>query len=367
VARRLARRLHRVRVGRISRNRRLQSAFPLSVDVALDLPRTRQLSVGMRAYAEELAARLPAVAPDLTFLTLARTSALDRGEQFSLPARLRRARPRLVHFLSVYAPLAAPRPYVITVHDLIHLRFPAYFKRTVGPYYRTIVRAVCARAARVITDDERTVSDLERYLGVSARNVRIVPLGVDDTFLEPVATPQNARPYFVYAGNRRPHKNLAALFAAWEAVPAEHAVDLVLTGTDQDEGAARAALPRRAQGTFRYAGDVSTAELARLYRGATALVYPSLCEGFGLPMLEAAAVGTPVIASSQAVPGVLRAVVDVFEPHDVAALARLMTRALLTPSAPAAAQATARELTWDLCARRTADVYREVLAGAFAS
>jgi glycosyltransferase involved in cell wall biosynthesis len=155
------------------------------------------------------------------------------------------------------------------------------------------------------------------------------------------------------------------LFAAWEALPPEHSVDLVLTGTD--DGTARAALPHRSHGTLRYAGDVSTAELARLYAGATALVYPSLCEGFGLPMLEAAAVGTPVIASSQAVPAVLRAVVEVFEPHDVAALTRLMTGALVAPSAFGAARATARELTWDLCARRTADVYREVLAGAVAS
>ena len=254
----------------------------------------------MRAYAEQLAVRLPRVAPDLRFLTLARTSALDAAEQFALPLRLRRAKPRLVHFLSVYAPLVAPRPYVITIHDLIHLRFPAHFKRTVGPYYRTIVRAVCARAARVITADERTIEDLERFLGVSARKIRVVPLGVDEAFLEDVAPEPTPRPYFIYAGNRRPHKNLATLFRAWAALPAALDVDLVLTGTD--EGAGSEATPHRNGGELRFAGDVSTAELARLYRGAVALVYPSLCEGFGLPMLEAAAVGTRVIASSQAVP-----------------------------------------------------------------
>ena len=87
------------------------------VDVALDLPRTRQLSVGMKAYAEELAARLPRVAPDLRFATLERHSALSVEEQIALPLALRRAKAGLVHYLSVYAPVAGPRPYVITIHD----------------------------------------------------------------------------------------------------------------------------------------------------------------------------------------------------------------------------------------------------------
>jgi hypothetical protein len=112
----------------------------------------------MQAYVDELALRLPRVAPDLTFATFPRTRSLTLDEQFGLPRRLRRANPRLVHFLSVYAPLFGPRPYAITVHDLIHLRFPQFFKATVGPYYASVVRFVCARAARVLTDDERTVA-----------------------------------------------------------------------------------------------------------------------------------------------------------------------------------------------------------------
>lgn len=334
----------------------------MRADVALDLPRMRHMSVGMRAYAEEMARRLPLVAPDLVFATFVRTSALDRREQFDLPARLRRERPRLVHHLSVYAPLLGPRPYVITIHDLIHLRFPAYFKRFVGPYYRTVVRTVCARAARVITDDERTVLDLERYLGVPARKVRVVPLGVDDTFFERGVPAAAHRPYFIYAGNRRPHKNLAALFAAWEALPPDLDVDLALTGTSGELGAAR---PYRKRGTLRFLGDVSVSELAAFYRGAAALVYPSLCEGFGLPMLEAAAVGTPVIASSEAVPTPLRDVVDVFAPHDVVGLGRMMADVLVTRPGGRARE-TARTLTWRRCAERTAEVYREVLAEAVA-
>ncbi len=335
-------------------------------DVVLDLPRTRQLSVGMRAYAEEIAQRLPRVAPDLTFEVVTRASALDRREQFDLAFRLRRLRPRLVHHLSVYAPLAGPRPYIVTIHDLIHLRFPAYFKRSVGPYYRTVVRWVTAGAARIITDDERTVGDLQRFLGVPPRKVRVVPLGTDDAYhgdIEPASAP---KPYFIYAGNRREHKNLAALMLAWEKLDPAVAVDLALTGNDDGSLQAgdhpRWERARREQGVLRFLGDLSAPELARWYAGAVALVYPSLCEGFGLPMLEAAAVGTPVIASIDAVPGVLRPYVETFAPHDVDALARAMERALQHRIEAAGARRLARALTWDRCADRTAEVYRELLA-----
>lgn len=327
----------------------------------------------MRAYAEELARRLPRIAPDLAFEAIVRTTALDRHEQLNLAWGLRRLHPRLVHHLSVYAPLAGPRPYVITIHDLIHLRFPTYFKRTVGPYYRTVVRWVAAGAARVITDDERTVADLERFLGVPPRKVCVIPLGVDEAYLgelqhadmqqpaPPELTPMD--PYFLYAGNRREHKNLDALFRAWTALDPTLTVDLALTGEDDGEfgGASR---PRRERGKLRFLGNLHAPELARHYGAAVALVYPSLCEGFGLPMLEAAAVGTPVIASDTAVPGVLRRHVATFAPNDVSALTRLLARALPRQAAAQRdeAQSVAHSLTWDRCAQRTAEVYREVLA-----
>jgi len=327
----------------------------------LDLPRTRHLSVGMRAYAEEIAQRLPRVAPDLTFEVVTRASVLDRREQLDLALSLRRLRPRLVHHLSVYAPLAGPRPYIVTIHDLIHLRFPAYFKPSVGPYYRTVVRWVTAGAARIITDDERTVGDLERFLGVAPRKVRIVPLGTDDAYhgdIEPASAPA---PYFIYAGNRREHKNLIALMLAWEKLDPGVAVDLALTG--DDDGSLRAGeRPRRERGVLRFLGELSAPDLARRYAGAVALVYPSLCEGFGLPMLEAAAVGTPVIASIDAAPAVLRPYIQTFPPHDVGALTRAMEQALAHRIDAAEARGVARALTWDVCAQRTAEVYRELLA-----
>jgi glycosyltransferase involved in cell wall biosynthesis len=327
-------------------------------DVAFDLPRMKHMSVGMLSYAEELVARLPRLAPDLRFETLVRSSAVDATEQIRLPLALARLRPRMTHFLSVYAPALAPGPFVITVHDLIHLRYPQYFKRVVGPYYATVVRAVCARAKRVITDDERTIDDLERFLGVPPRKVAVVPLGVDDRFALPGPAEPAERPYFLFVGNHREHKDLATLLAAWQRLDPAFDVDLLVTGPDDVPAAEK---PQRERGALRFLGNVENDRLAALYRGTTALVHPALSEGFGLPMLEAASAGAAVIACSDAVPSVLRPYVETFAPRDVVALAAAMTRALVSPEPRDAARRFAITLTWDRCAQRTADIYREVL------
>jgi glycosyltransferase involved in cell wall biosynthesis len=331
-------------------------------DVLLDARTTGRMSVGMTAYAVELAARLPRVAPWLRFEIFRHGGNFGIDEQIRLPLAVLRARPRIVHFLSLYTPLALPPRYALTIHDLIHLRFPQYFKRSVGPYYRVVVRRACARAARVIVDDPRTAADLERLLGVDPRRVRVVPLGIDDAFLHDVTPEPAPRPYFLYAGNHREHKDLPTLVAAWQALGAEREVDLYLTGDDDVPGLERGGRPG---GVLRFVGAVEAGRLARLYRGAAAYVHPALCEGFGLPMLEAAAVGTRVIACNEAVPAVLAATVDTFPPRDSARLAALLNDALDRPLGPeqrGRLAKVARAYTWDRCAGATAEVYREMLA-----
>ncbi len=334
---------------------------PARADVLLDARVTKRMSAGMSAYARELARRLPQIATDLSFDTVDRGGNFGIDEQVRLPLYVLRTRPRMVHHLSVYAPFWTPRPFAITIHDLIHLRFPEQFKRSVGPYYATVVRAVCARAERVITDDPRTVGDLERFLGVDPRKTRVIPLGVDDVYLavhEPEPAP---RPYFLYAGNHRAHKDLTTLVAAWQALPSDRSVDLAVTGHD-DAAELRA---RRAEGEVRFLGDVTVERLARLYRGAAAYVHPARLEGFGLPMLEAAAVGTRVIASAESAPAVLAAATETFAAGDARGLSALLLRALDDPfdaARIASQRAAARPYSWDRVAASTAEVYREVLA-----
>jgi glycosyltransferase involved in cell wall biosynthesis len=337
------------------------------IDVALDARLTSHMSAGMSLYVRKLDELLPRVAPDLHVARIGRGDNFDLAEQLELPLTIALRRPRLVHIPGPFVPLIVPAPFILTIHDLIDLHFPEFGKRKVGPYYRYGVGPVARRARAVITDDESTAADLERLLGVDPARLRIIPLGVDvppPADRAAGATQHPARPYFLYVGNHRGHKNLLTLARAWAALPVECEVDLLLTGRD-DIGAAFAAYTRD-RGRIVFTGDVSERELGGLYRGACAYVHPALREGFGLPMLEAMRCATPVIAASTALPRVLAPHAFVFAPNDCAELGALLRRALVDEpahfaAAGAAAQRATRELTWERTARATAAVYREFL------
>ncbi len=334
-----------------------------AVRIGLDARLTRQLSVGMKTYVSELVGRLPRVAPQYEYVTFRKGGNFGLTEQIMLPLAMARARLNLAHFLSLYVPVLMPKRSIVTVHDLIHLRFPQYFKAKVRPYYQTVVRSACARARRIITDDERTVDDLVELLGVDRAKVRVVPLGVDQRFFAPVAAYAAARPYVLYVGNHRRHKDLATLFEAWSNLTRAYPIDLYLTGPD-DFGTG---LARRnaAGGEIVVLGDVSVDALHAYYAAAVALVQPALREGFGLPMLEAMAAGCPVVACEDAVPRVLMPHALGFPARNPASLSERLGQVLddqgLRARLIEGGREIARTLTWDRCAAATAEVYREVL------
>ena len=333
------------------------------LDVAFDARLTTHMSAGMSLYVRKLVELLPRVAPDLRFAFIGGGDNFDLAEQLGLPLTIARRRPRLVHVPTPFVPLLLTTPFVLTIHDLIDLHYPQFCKSKVGPYYRYGVGPVARRAKAVITDDESTAADLQRLLGVDPARVRIVPLGVDSP-PAPEPARAGAPPYFLYVGNHRGHKDLGTLVRAWAALPETLDVDLLLTGRD-DVGTAFAGLGR-ARGKLVFTGDVGAAELAALYRGARAYVHPALREGFGLPLLEAMRVGTPVLAAQTALPRVLAAHAVAFAPGDAGGLSELMRRALDEPGRFAqigrAAEVATRHLTWARTARATAAVYRELLA-----
>ncbi len=334
------------------------------IDVALEVRTTSHMSAGMRTYAQQIAEALPRVAPDLQFARFGGGDNFDSAEQFAMPAWIARRRPRLVHYTTPFLPIVQPRPYIATIHDLIELRFPAYSKPKAQFYYRRICGPLVRRATRVVAPDRRVVDDLVAEFGIDRARARIVPLGYDPRWFAGLRAAEPLRPYVLYVGNHRRHKDLATLLAAWAQMPAGAAIDLKLTGpSDIPELAARHA---RTDAQLSFVGDLSEDELAAAYAGARAYVHPALIEGYGLPMLEAAAAGTAVIATATSVPAALATAAWTFAPGDVRALTGLLTRAAREPAAMERLgrdlQAVARPFTWDRCAGEIAAIYREILA-----
>lgn len=332
------------------------------IDVAIDARVTRRMSVGVRAYVHELLARLPAIAPDLRVAQLGRGENFGPAEQIGLPLAIARSGAKLVHFPTTFAPLLRSRPYVLTVHDLIHMRYPALFGRATAWHYRLVGIPLARGATRLVMGDERTAADCQRYLAVAPERCRVVPLGYDSALLEPAQPLPVERPFLFYAGNHKPHKNLATLFAAWAAIAPQRSIDLRITGTGDPAIAQRFT---RVHGRMIFTGQLPADELRRHYRAALAYVHPAFVEGFGIPMLEAAVVGTPVIASDGAIPSMVRPYALTFSATDVRGLTAVLDDLVRDP-APFIARAAEgalplRAYTWDRFAAGTAAVYREVI------
>ena len=331
------------------------------IDVALDARITPRMSAGMRAYVGALVDGLPRVARDVALHVLDRGGNFGFDEQVRLPVAIREIAPDVTHFPTVFVPFDRRPPYVAMVHDLIHLEYPQFFGLATAAHYALVATPMFRRAALLVMSDERTVEACERHLGIPAERCRVVPLGYDPALLEPVAPLAVARPFVFYAGNHRPHKNLGVLFEAWSGLLPAVELDLVCTGPDEPATRERYA---RVGGELRFVGKLLPAELARYYRAATAYVHPALAEGFGLPMLEATVLGTPVLASATCVPGTLAPYVTTFAPPDVLALRALLVDVVARNAAyrrrAAEGSAASRAYTWDRFAAATAAVYREV-------
>jgi glycosyltransferase involved in cell wall biosynthesis len=332
------------------------------IDVAVDARVTRRMSLGVRAYVRELLERLPHAAPDLRIASVGHGENFGLREQFGLPREIARSGAKMAHFPTTYAPLLRRRPYALTVHDLIHLRFPQLFGPATALHYRLVGGPLARGAARLLVGDERTVADCQRFLGVDPERCRVVPLGYDPAVLETGPPLVVDTPYFFYAGNHKPHKNLATLYAAWAALPSGVAIDLRITGRPDPQVARHFA---RTNGRVIFTGYLDSARLREHYRAALAYVHPALVEGFGIPMLEAAVVGTPVVASTGAISTVVAPFASTFAAADIDALAALLGDLVRDPAPyrarAAEGSATLRAYTWDRFAAGTAAVYREVI------
>jgi glycosyltransferase involved in cell wall biosynthesis len=332
------------------------------IDVAIDARVTRRMSHGVRAYLDELLARLPRAAPDLTIARVGRGENFGLAEQIGLPRAIARSGAKIVHFPTTLVPVLRPRPYALTIHDLIHLRYPALFGRPTALHYRLVGVPLARGATRLLMGDARTVRDCEMFLGIGPERCRVVPLGYDPALLDDASPLPVERPFLFYAGNHKAHKNLATLYAAWAGIAPQREIDLRVTGTVDPRLAQRFS---RSRGRLIVTGNLAPEQLRRHYRAALAYVHPALAEGFGIPMLDAAVVGTPVIASAGAIPSIVAPYAATFDATNVAQLTAVLNDIVRDP-APFTARAAEgvqplRAYTWDRFAAGTAAVYREVI------
>jgi glycosyltransferase involved in cell wall biosynthesis len=360
---------------------------------------------GMEVYARELIRALVETAPpDVSFIAFvnreaaavegpwgellpmatvpARASSRPQwvlGEQLPLPVMARRANVAIVHSLASTAPLWGPFKRVTTVHDLIYARFPETHSGVRDKGMRLLVPSAVRRSHRVITGSESTRRDLIELLGVGPERIDVVPHGLGTVRRHEPLPKAETRSRFDLAGRRvvlslsakRPHKNLELLIGALARISPERRPLLVLPGYptayEQELRARAAAL--EVNGDVRFPGWLSGSELEGLWAVSEAFVFPSLYEGFGLPVLEAMARGVPVACSdASSLPEVAGDAALLFDPHDevavAAAIERLLGDRAEAERLAALGRARAAFFSWRRTALLTLESYERALGRA---
>jgi glycosyltransferase involved in cell wall biosynthesis len=316
---------------------------------------------GDETYVAQLLRALPAVADDLRIAAVTRdpallpegiepvklaTSSQELRMAFTVPRLLRRLRPALGHFVHSL-PLHCPVPAVVTVQDLSWERDPSVFGKWDLVTFKVFVRRAVRKARRVLAISDRTKRDLVELYGTPPGKIVVTPLAPDPDFTP--ATEHDS--FLLFVSAIEPRKQPLLAVAAADAVGRK----LVVVGPEKDRELA-AELRRRGADLRGY---VPKAELVSLYQRAACLVFPSRYEGFGLPVVEAMACGTPVVAAPE--PALREVAGDAA--ILTADLAEGVRRALAERDRlSTAGLERAKTFTWRETARITADVYREVLA-----
>jgi glycosyltransferase involved in cell wall biosynthesis len=353
--------------------------------VLIDLRMVRGRLHGIARYALELARRLPALAPDWSFSGLTAPEGLPAGlgdltprialhrshagflsplEQPALAAELRMLAPDLFHATSFSLPGLWPGRLVATLHDANHLALPENYSPAHTLYYRLIVGPRAKRAEALLTVSEFSREELGRYLKISPYRFQVIPNGVDVRYRPPAASEvkdflaRHELPprYLAVVGNEKAHKNLKLIAKVAHELPLPVAL-LAGDFTAHELGFPDTTIPMSA---------LPEDEMPLFYGAASALLFPSRYEGFGLPVLEAMAAGCPVLTSNTtSLPEVAGEAALLLPPDDAAAWREAVLRLLRDDSLRRDLVDKGREraarYTWDDCARRTLAVYRRVL------
>lgn len=348
-------------------------SYTSAVTIALDATPLTVSTGGIGRYTLELARALASEYPedqywllsDQTFKAPLGLPNLHSGDvprnpaerkwwTWGLDREMRRRGVDLFHGTDYSVPYIPLRPSVLTLHDLSPWLDPAWQPHASRVRRRTPSLLRMGLATMVITPSESVRRAAMERFRLSPHRVVSVPLAAGELFRPPVvAVMPRGNPYFLFVGTREPRKNIARLIDAWREVRKTIPVDLVLAGRGHD--------PVEEHG-LRVLGEVADSDLPGLYAGAAACVYPSLYEGFGLPVLEAMQCGALVIASRD--PAILEVSGDAalhVDAKDAQALAETMRAVATNPDAFEEIRrrglARAAQFSWRKTARLTRDVY----------
>jgi glycosyltransferase involved in cell wall biosynthesis len=299
------------------------------------------------------------------------------GEQTLLPRLAARAGVELLHSLGSTAPIHGRFRRLVTIHDLIYARFPEAHSGLREKGMRLLVPAAARRSRRVIADSQSTRDDLVELLGVGPERIDVVPLGLGSRRRDaPLPEPEvrarfelGERRVVLALSAKRPHKNLGALIAGLARIPAEQRPLVVMPGypTWHERELREQASAQGVGADVRFPAWLSGPEVEGLWAIAEAFVFPSLYEGFGLPVLEAMARGVPVACSNaSSLPEVAGDAALLFDPHDQRALASALRRILgeagLAESLRDRGVVRAQQFTWERAARLTLESYSRALS-----
>jgi len=248
-------------------------------------------------------------------------------EQALQPWQLRRY--DLYHALAFVAPIVLTAPMVVTVYDLSFLHFPERLSAARRLYLRAMTALTCARARRVLAISQSTANDLTAHLGLPAEKIDVTPLGYDKAAFRPLLERDIAHfrrkhnlpeRFWLYVGTLEPRKNLPLLLKAYARLEEAERLPLILGGgigwMAQDVFAAIERL--ELSGSVKHVGFIPTADLPLWYNCAEAFLYPSVFEGFGLPVLEAMACGKPVVTTNvSSLPEVAGGAAKCLPPSDI--------------------------------------------------
>jgi glycosyltransferase involved in cell wall biosynthesis len=321
---------------------------------------------GVERVAREMAGRLPALRPDRYEVIAPHPRLAHRAghawEQLALPLAARRA--ELLYCPANLAPLASART-VVVIHDLAALAHPEWYGLVYAAWQRVVLPRIARRARRVITVSRFSKGEIAERLGVPGQRIAVVPNGVSAAF-SPGVDPGPAKaalglgkPYVLAVSTRIARKKLGALTIAAHAL-GERGIELVCAGSGRTYMRAGEPAPGRALG---YA---SERLLPGLYAGAEALAMPSVYEGFGLPVLEAMACGTPVVAANRAaLPELWHDAALLADPDDPDSFADALLRATgpERERLAAAGRERASRFSWERSAELTDRVIGELLPG----